>query len=306
MAHGPVAVLEGLEELAPPPPLAPLRPEQLTPPLFQALAWAQAVTGLDGFLGVRESDARTAIARFENGEAFLRQGPSGDYGLERVELRCPNLPRRVLFDDQLLRLAVLYRLQPFNPAQSDPHNNTWTFGTLGSNELGVASVLKGGGQLAITLQPRTRLATVLKQADYFVSPTFLAEDVLEHVDVGRVLQVEREVVRCEDADILLGKERHTGEKSRCFVATAVRFPGAWPIPVGVFHLAAQLGFGRFVVANPGDSVMFAHGSLRVQGGQIVEVRRFAEPFVPPVRRATTPMFAIPELAGDEALAAATP
>ncbi len=253
-----------------------LKPEQLSAKLFETLAWARWLFGLEAYAGVADvgRTGSQAVARFGNGEVSLKLAPRGLFELERAELRVPGHARRFQFDDALLRIAILYRLQRFNPAQSDAASGCWTFGEPGSRELGVATALRSStGYLALTLQPGTRTATVLKHADRFVSPTYFAEDVLERLDVGRVIQVDRDVVRCEDADVLLSRERHSGEETRCYVASAVRFPGQWPIPVAAFHLAAQLDFGRFVGWTPGDSVSFERGSLRLQGGSIIEVRR---------------------------------
>ncbi|MGQ0504300.1 MAG: hypothetical protein ACT4TC_03200 [Myxococcaceae bacterium] len=240
--------------------------------VFAELAWAQASCGLTEFLNLDER-APSPVAHFSNGDVHLKAG-NGALVVDRVELR--NGGRPLLFDPALLRIARLYRLAPFNLKQSDPQSGSWIFGE--THDAGSAALMRAGtGGFALTLQPGTRSATVLKHADHFVSPLYFAEDVLSRVDVGRVLRAERTLVRCEEAEVLLSRERHTGEMTSCLCARAIRFPNERPVPLTAFHLAAQVELGAFTGWSDAR-VTFEHGEMTLEGNQIVDVRHFVRHF----------------------------
>jgi hypothetical protein len=179
--------------------------------------------------------------------------------------------RPVVLDRNVLRLALAFRLEPFQIAHSVPSRSQWTFGAPGSKERNAAVIMKEKtGKFSITLRPGTTSSVVLADKEHGVSPLGLCEKVFELIDVGGIRTFERGVLRCDDADILLVRSEEFPRG--VWKPYAVRLAGSPPIPLEALQLAAELGFGAYIRFEPGKPVVFERGAIELSE-QPLAVRR---------------------------------
>lgn len=235
---------------------------------FRLLARVVHVCNLGDFLRLDEGEAHpdtavTARARFKRGlVALSRPSVAQDWTVTQVEHHAPGSRKPVLLDPHVLRIALAFRLQPFQAAYSVPSRSQWTFGTPGSEERNAAILMRGKpGKFSVTLRPGTNSSVILADREHGVSPIALCEKVFELIDVGGVRSFERGVVRCDDADILLSRPDEAPRG--VWRPYAVRLAGSPPIPLEALQLAAELGFGAFIRFEPGKPVVFERGAIEL-------------------------------------------